>query len=260
MQTVQRALSLLEHFSELQPSLGLTEISKLAGLDKATTRRLLVGLMSRGFVEQDAHSKRYALGAALLRLARIREATQPIQTIVDPILQQLSDALNETAHFSLFSGNTLGTVGVVEPARANRVILNDGEILPVHASASGLAFLAWASPEIGRRILGGKLKAYTEETLVSAADLRCQLQQIREQGFVVSSNGYEDGVCGVAAPVFTAGAYASGAISIAGPTSRMLDIDLQPVADLVMTAAAQIAQKLGVHPPGVGPDACEGVA
>lgn len=77
MSTVGKALSLLDSLSQLNQEAGLTDIARLCDLDKATARRLLVELEKHGFVEQDLETRRYRIGSAPVRLARIREARYP---------------------------------------------------------------------------------------------------------------------------------------------------------------------------------------
>ena len=78
MKTVDKAFSVLDQFSMENTEIGLSELSRLASLDKAATRRLLVALSKHGFIEQSADTRKYRLGHGFLRLARIREATVPI--------------------------------------------------------------------------------------------------------------------------------------------------------------------------------------
>jgi DNA-binding IclR family transcriptional regulator len=139
VQTVDKALSLLSYFSEQRPSVGLSELARLSGFNKATTRRFLVALEKHGIVEQDATTRLYRLGAGLLRLARVREATNPVAAIVQPVLNDLVSVTGETAHFSLYAGGSLATIGLSESAKSSRVMLGKGEAIPLHATASGLA-------------------------------------------------------------------------------------------------------------------------
>ena len=78
MQTIEKGLSLLQLFSEQRPEMGLTEMARYSGFDKATTRRFLLALKKHGFVEQNAVTRAYRLGPGILRLARVREAVSPI--------------------------------------------------------------------------------------------------------------------------------------------------------------------------------------
>ena len=142
MGTVSKALSLLDILAGPEARLGLTEIARASGFDKATTRRLLVELKANGLVEQDDTSRDYMLGPSLLRLGRLREARFPFARIADPVVRALAEATGETAHASEYGGGVLASVAVQASDKSNRVIVNLGERLPLHATASGLAVLA----------------------------------------------------------------------------------------------------------------------
>ena len=112
MRTVDKALTLLDYFSDRRPAIGLSELARLAGMDKATVHRMATALANHGFLEQDPLTKSYRLGAGILRLARLREACFPVEAIIEPILKALSEETGETAHASLLAGMKLATVGV----------------------------------------------------------------------------------------------------------------------------------------------------
>ena len=59
MSTVGKALSLLDAVARAERGMGLAEIARLCGTDKATARRLLVDLGRHGFIEQDLETKKY---------------------------------------------------------------------------------------------------------------------------------------------------------------------------------------------------------
>ncbi|MBL8266668.1 IclR family transcriptional regulator [Steroidobacter sp.] len=244
MTTIDRALALLEHFSETRPAIGLTQLAALSEYDKATTRRMLMALTRCGYIEQDRATKEYRLGAALVRLARVREATFPIQSIIEPMLRKIVEATGETAHFSLACGASLATLGLVESSRAHCVRLEKGEALPLHATASGIAFLAFAAPGNGLPPRAS-LRAFTPKTVTDVAKLGTKIAAARRNGWASSVDGYEDGVFGLAAPVFGADGYAMGAVAIAAPSSRVTT-RLEPRLRAVITdAAKEISQALG---------------
>ena len=89
MRTVDKAIELLGLFSEREPEIGLSEISRRAKFDKATSRRLLLALAKHGMVEQNPDDRRYRIGPGVLRLARVREATMPLAAIVQPVPDSL---------------------------------------------------------------------------------------------------------------------------------------------------------------------------
>ena len=247
--TVHKALSLLNLFSESVPELGLSEVARAAGLDKATAYRLLNTLEARGFLEQHPQTKLYRLGPAVLHLARIREATFPVSAIVLPVLETLAAATGETAHLSLFAGGALAPIGVVESPKASRVSLSAAETLPLHATASGIAFLAFAPDELISKLPKGGFKAYTEHTITGRDAIARMVEVARRSGFATADQSYEDEVYGIAAPTFGPGEMANGAIAVATPSHRMTRELRALIIRAVMDAAIEVSRKLGNEPP-----------
>ncbi|MEJ8571512.1 IclR family transcriptional regulator [Microbaculum marinum] len=223
MQTVDKALKLLEFFRTDQPEIGLSDLARLAGYDKAATRRFLVALMGHAFIEQNPASRKYRLGAAFLHFAQVREATLPLATVVTPLLDALSAETGETAHASHYSAGALIAIGIRESSRANRVHLDPSEILPLHATASGLAFLAFGPAAPLEAAVDQGLRAYTAHTITDAAALRGAVAEVRRAGYAISNQGFEDEVVGIAMPFFDSSGTATGAIAVATPASRMSD-------------------------------------
>lgn len=245
MSTVVKALSLLDHFDASVPEIGLVDIARLSGLDKATTRRLLVALSEKGFVEQDAVTRRYRLGAALVRLARIREAALPMLDIARPLVEELSRACGETVHVSQVAANMLSSVLVCESPHANRVSVAVGQHLPFHCTASGIAFLSATTETFRATVLKGPLPRMTAKTATSAAQVKKLVETACDRGFAFSDQGLEDGVVSVAAPIVGPGGAAVGAISIATPAARADEATIARHSTQVRNAAARISAALG---------------
>lgn len=110
MKTVDKALSVLDQFSLEKTEIGLSELSRMAGLDKAATRRLLLALAKHGFIEQVAETRKYRLGHGFLRLARIREATVPLARAAQEVADWLVEQTGETAHVSIPGKTGMTTV------------------------------------------------------------------------------------------------------------------------------------------------------
>jgi DNA-binding IclR family transcriptional regulator len=221
MRTVEKALRLLDLFDETRPAIGLTAIARLTGMDKATVLRMLADLASAGLVEQDPASRDWRLGAGLIRLARRREAAFPVTGVLAPILSRLAERTGETAHASLRDGRELGTVGIAESARTTRVHLEPGQLLPIHATASGIVYAAFARPEVLAELLTRELGAMTPTTPTEPARLRVAIDAARAQGYALADQTMEQDVIGLAQPLFGADGYAIGALAVASPASRM---------------------------------------
>lgn len=235
--TVAKALSLLDFFSEAEPELGLSELARRSGVDKATVHRMLVVMCDRGLVEQRGSGRLYRLGAGVLRLARVRETAFPVTSVYQHSLDTISAEIGETAHASLISGRALATIGVSESNRGSRVSLVAGEILPMHSTASGLVILAFSKPEMVARILSEPLIAKTSRTLTDPNVLNVRLQEIRLTGFAEADQTNEDDVYGIAAPVFDIDGTPVGSLAVATPAHRMTnELRRQTIAALFREA------------------------
>jgi len=250
MSTVEKALNLLSFFTVADPELGLSALARAAGLDKATTLRLLTSMKSNGFIEQNPKSKDYRLGNAFLRFAQIRESSLPVLSIIQPVLERLAASIGETAHGSLASGSSLITVGIAEPQRSTRVFVDPSQLLPYHATASGIAYLAFGPPDALIAILKSKkLVRYTDATGTSEAQIRDQIADAARKGYAVSSQTFELEVIGLAAPIFDWSGKASGSVAIASVASRWTDDSERVIAKDVVKAAVAITRAMGADLP-----------
>ena len=182
MGTVQKALSLLDYFAVASPELSLAALAQKSGFDKATTRRLLLAMASHGLVEQDAASRRYRLGPALVRLAHLRQAAFPYVTAARPIADELAVVSGETVHVSELASGVLSTVYIAESARAHRVAVAVGQQLPLNCTASGIAVLAFGGDSLLHATLTSPLVAFTGRSLTTPAALRRAVAKARQDG------------------------------------------------------------------------------
>ncbi|MDX8500569.1 IclR family transcriptional regulator [Mesorhizobium sp. VK4C] len=244
MSTVGKAISLLEMLGSGAPETALADLAKGAGFDKATTRRLLVSLIAHGLVEQDETTRLYRLGAGIARLALMREAQFPFLRMAAPVVEALAAETGETVHLSEYSKRGLITVQVIESAKANRVSVQLGDMLPMHATASGIAFLAFTEERIREGILAGPLPAFTPFTIGDVETLVEHVAAARARGHSTGSQGYEEGVLSVAAPILGADGFAIGTIAVAAPQVRIHKGDIERHGASVAAAAHEIGERL----------------
>lgn len=221
MGTITKALELLNFYSRQTSEIGLGEFVRLTGRDKATVHRHLVELVENGFLEQNQTTRAYRLGPALLRLSGVREATFPVRRVLRPIVEEVARDVGELTHVSLLQGDVLSPALHFDPMiHGTQVAFDESEILPLHATASGLVTLAFGDPDRVRRILAGKLFRYTHTTITSPEALRDILDDVRETGIASLDRSFDDEVCSHAAPIFDADASVVGGVSIAMPANR----------------------------------------
>ncbi|MFV0492796.1 MAG: IclR family transcriptional regulator [Pseudorhodobacter sp.] len=251
--TVIKALTLLDFFGEQRSHIGLSEFSKLTGYNKASTLRFLTALQMKGFVEQDESTRSYRIGPAFLRFAHLREATMPMGEAVRVVLRDLAAATKETAHASIISGEALANIATVESRRANRVSIEPGEVLPFHATSSGLAVLAFADITVLDAMFGRQMERYAPNTIIDPHEIHPLLEQIREAGYARSTASYEDGVTGIAAPYFSPSGEVCGSVAVAMPTIRATQESERLVIDEVRAAARRLTELRGGHHPDYFP-------
>lgn len=246
MSTVDKALDILDLFSEDRPFFGLSEATRLMKKDKATTLRYLNALEKKGFVEQDSYTRSYHLGPSLARLALIREITYPVNSAAQNVLKKLVSETGESAHLSHFTNGLLTQVAIEETSfRGTRVYIDPAEPLTLHATASGIAYLSRCSKDRLSKLLDAPLYKHTGETETDQKQVRALAEIARVKGYATTQGTFESDVHGVAAPVFGPSDEVVGAIAVATPASRMNDEIRNNIAEKIVSAANQISRHYG---------------
>lgn len=237
---------MLNLFSRTKPEIGLGEFVRLTGRDKATVHRHLVELEANGFLEKHPATRAYRLGPAVLRLSGVREATNPLRAIVRPIVIGLANDVGELAHVSLLQGEVLSSVFHFDPhVHGTQVHFDEAELLPLHATSSGLAVLAFSPPSLIEKIVSKELKPFTPHTITDPQDLRRVVDGVRISGISRFDRVFDEEVTSQGAPIFDASGYAIGAISVAVPTVRANEKKLAAIRTKLEDAARAITRSLG---------------
>jgi len=221
LKTVDKTMALLKQFSLEQLEIGLNDLARLTGEDKAVTRRILVSLQKHGYIEQNPENKKYHLGHSFLSLARLREATVPMLKASQIVARWLCAKSDETVHVGMPSSNGMSTVCFELPTRGNIINLRPAERYPYHASASDLAYLTFCSRATREKLLELDRQKLTRFTLVRLDDLERFFEETRSRGYAFSRNTVEVGVCSLALPFFADGNDPAGTVAIAVPDSNM---------------------------------------
>lgn len=251
MGTVGKALGLLDILAREASPLGLTVVAREAGFDKATTRRLLVELAAHGFVEQDEHTRGYALGAALQALGRIRESRFPLVRVIQPSVRALAAQTEELVHAAEYCAGSLVSICIEQSTQANRVGLDLGQKLPLHSTASGIAFLAASPPHVVDAVARKPLAAFTAKTPTRRDALVRVVREASTRGYAMSNQSMEDGVQSVAAAICDAAGKPVGTLAIAAPAVRMPPRRVVECGTLVRRAADDVSAYLAGKAPAL---------
>lgn len=250
MGTVTKALSLLGFFNHGRPEIGLSDMTRLSGMNKATVYRMMSELQAMGFVEQVENDRAYRLGPEVLRLAALREAAVPVLSVSQTVMAELSTITGETVHLSLIKGDELHTLTHAYSNRhGTRVMMEDAEILSFHGTASGMAVLGFANDSFVDRILSKPLQAHTDFTVTDPVKIRERLIAVRATGLAESESGFEADVHSHAAPIFGSDQTPMGALAVASPVSRMTDDQKMLICEALSDAAVTLTRRVGGFAP-----------
>lgn len=248
MSTVDKALGVLELFSETRTSVGLSEAARLLERDKATVQRYLAALESQGFLEQDPLTRGYHLGPAVTRLAMVRELTYPVESAVKNVLTQLVQDTGETAHLTHIQDGGMSEVQIVETTvKGTRVYIDPAALLPLHATASGIAYLSGIDGYAVDATLKKSLQRFTDKTPISRESVLQAVADAQVRGFARARGTFETDVVGTAAPVRNMNNVVCGAVAVAAPTSRFNEKVGKEIARNVIKAAAAISRIYGAR-------------
>jgi IclR family acetate operon transcriptional repressor len=242
--TVSKALGLLDFLAQPEARFGLTDLARLSGHDKATTRRLLIELMENGFVEQDEETRHYLLGPALLMLGRAREDRFPFFKTAMPSVRTLAEVTGETAHASEYSAGGMTSVCNHQSDKSNRVIVQTGERLPLHATASGLAYLSASPDAFVEKVLRKDLPSFNPHSVTDPAALMHLIREGRARRFVICDQMREIGVYSIASAILNPRGRPIGAIAVALPTVRAEADKTAFIGARVIAAAEEISLRL----------------
>lgn len=220
VQSLERALDILEVLSKSEREMGVTEIGPMVGLANGTTHRLLATLTARGYARQVPESRKYTLGPRAITLASA--ARERLGPLAQPFLRELMEVSRESANLAVLDRNSVVYLEQVPASRMVRMFTEPGNRVPPHASGTGKVLLAYEPPAAVDAILGQDgLRRYTANTITDRRRLEEELGRIREQGYAADFEELEEGVRCVAAPVFGAEGKVVAAISISGPAGRL---------------------------------------
>ncbi|MBC7342130.1 MAG: IclR family transcriptional regulator [Clostridia bacterium] len=249
IQSVARALEILQALGAARRDLSVTELAREMGVHKSTVSRLLSTLEAYRFVEQDRETGRFHLGYRISELSAARFSRRDVRSMVRPFLEKLMERSGEVVHLGILDGGKAVYIDKVEGPHGLTLTSYIGRSVYAHCTALGKVLLAYMDPGRVREIIQRVgLPAFTENTITDEAELFQCLEQVRVRGYAIDDEEHERGVCCVAAPVCDAGGAVIAAISLSAPTVRISKKRLPEMIAMVKEAAEEASRALGFVP------------
>lgn len=245
IQSVDRALSILECFTLEHREWGVTDLSKKLGLNKSTVFGLLSTLERRDYVEKTPEGGKYRLGLKLLDLGTIKHESLEVVSVAQPVLSDLVQRFQETVHIAIYDSGSVVYVDKKDSKNTLASISWIGKRNPAYCTGVGKCLLAFQSEEELRRVIAQGLQAFTSQTITDPETLRTELARVREEGVAFDREEIERGLACVAAPIRDHLGRVIASISLSAPTIRLDTEMLTRITESVRAAAATISLNLG---------------
>lgn len=246
VQSVERALLLVDVLASEKREMSLTEISRRVGWPKSTVHGLLSTLRDFQYIDQSPVTGHYQLGVRLFELGTLVARNWDVRTAAKPIMLQLNNTLGETVQLATEDNGEVLYLEKVDSTHLMRIVSEVGIRLPMHCSGLGKVLLAHKTPAEVKWIISQKgMPALTSKTVTSMAELEKELAEVRKVGYGFDNSEVMDGLRCVAAPIRDGNGQVRYALSISGLTGNMQGEKMEKCIDLVQKAAKSISYAIG---------------
>lgn len=246
VQSIERALCILEVLSDYKDGLGITEISNKVNLHKSTVYRLLNTLIYKGYIKQNENSNKYSLTLKLFELGNKKIENTDLLTVSKPYLKELMEKTNEVVHLVVREGIDIVYVDKVEPRKSITMYTRIGMRKPLYCTAVGKAMLAEMSESQMQEIWNkSDIKKLTENTIIDFNKLKENLKEVRNDGVAIDDQEVENGIRCVGSVIKNYKSDICGAISISGSVFTFTGDKVGCFSKILMEYCEKISRELG---------------
>jgi IclR family acetate operon transcriptional repressor len=246
VKSLVKALNILSVLAEEEPPYTLTQLSQKLHLHVSTVHRLLVNLVRHGFVEEEPVSGGYQLSYRVLRMGLRVLDRLDFRRVAHPLLQELNLRTKETVHLAILQDMRAISIEKFDSPQPVGLDARLGGVLPLHCTGVGKVLLAFQGEDLLNQIVQSPgLTRRTAHTITNAAQLRKELEMIRQQGYAVDQEEAVEGLRCVAGPVINHRGQIVAAFSVAGPATRLTPARVREIAHLVRETSQEISYRLG---------------
>ena len=246
VQSVDRALSIIETLAEDDEGYRLSDLAVRTGLSTSTAHRLLATLESRRFDQFDRTQSKWHVGARAFTVGATFARRRNFSAQAVPYLRKLRDLTRETANLAVVDDEFIVVLTRMESREIMRSLTKVGGRVAMVASGVGKAVLATYSDEdVSAIIRHHGMPRLTEKSIVRPGDLFRELAKVRRDGYAIDDEEACMGLRCIASVVYNDCGEPLAAISVSGMTSRLTDERLPRLGQTVREVAAELTVALG---------------
>lgn len=244
-QSIRRAVTMLEAFTDERPSWSVSELASRVGLNRTTVYRLLMALEGVEYVYRDPATDTFRLGSGLIALGGRAQRANSIRSVALDELETMAADTGETATLEIMHDHEMVIIEEIPGEFVTSGSQHIGSRWPAYATSTGKAILSCLPPGELEAALARSLRPMTGLTITSGEELRARLADIRRLGYAVAAEELEMGFVAVGAPLLDGNGRPVAAISLGGTLTRMTAGRVPEIGDRVRSAAARISHRLG---------------
>ena len=246
VQTLERALLLLNEFILEQRPLSISELTQRSGLHKSIVHRLVATLCHYHYLEKELDGTHYRIGYKAFQLGA---AFMNTTSLIESSREHLTRLVNETGfdvHLAVLDHGSVLYILNLEPARSARKYTSFGKRMMLHFTALGKCLTAWRNEKDVLDILEQEgMPARTEATITDPTAFLQELKKVRKLQYAIDDEESQKGSRCLAAPVFDYTGELVAAISMSTTTTSLPYSRLNEMADKVKTCGRLISNRLG---------------
>jgi DNA-binding IclR family transcriptional regulator len=247
--SVRKALRLLECFTPQRGDLSLTQLSQMLGIPKSTLLNLIKTLEDAGYLYKQKNSQNYHLGFKLMELGYNVRSALPLVQLVLPVMEELQIATGEIVYLTSHIGGRVLYLECVYPSKRSISYSVFGKTLPMHCTGCGKAMLAYMSDSMVDDIIARwGMPRFTINTITEPAKLKSALARYRELGYALDNEEETHNVKCVAMPVRNQEGNVAGALSISGPVLSMTDERIELFTNFLAKSCGILVQYAHLFP------------
>ncbi|HOA19835.1 MAG TPA: IclR family transcriptional regulator [Sedimentibacter sp.] len=245
VQSIDRAVAILDCFSEEKKELKLSEISERLGLNKSTVHGIISTLKYHGFISQDEETQKYKLGIRFVQFGDLVINSMNIRNAAVPVIDAVCEKIEETVHVAMLDGLDVVWIEKRECTKSIKTSTKIGARLPAYTTADGKIIICYQNKDKIKNYLPKRIPQYTNNTITNKGEFIKKLEEMKKNGYAIDNEEYVEGLKCVAAPIFDHDGKVRFSLSTTGPAFRMNEERIKELIVIIKEAANEISQRIG---------------
>jgi len=201
IQSVERALNILETVRDSKTPIRAIDIAKTVGLSSAASNNIVRTLFERGYLDQNENG-RYVLGGQAHLFGLAADTWTELRNAARKPMIALSNATKSLSFLGVEYHSQIIAVNIVESTGPVIIPRNQDWLNQFHSTAVGKILLAAITPEKYEKLKENyKLEKFTDKTITDWTELENDISRIRSRGYAVSCDESVFGITSIAVPV-----------------------------------------------------------